>query len=75
MPFCFCFCFVRCFFVLFFALFFFWGRGLEDFNGYFLFTSVIGLTSVSFIVSLFSFYFHDPSIAESGVLKSFTIIV
>ena len=33
------------------------------------------ITSVSFTVSLFSFCFYDLSIAESGVLKSFTIIV
>jgi hypothetical protein len=31
--------------------------------------------SVSFTVSLFSFYFHYLSIDESGVLKSLTIIV
>ena len=33
------------------------------------------ITSVSFTVSLFSFCCHDQSIAESGVLKSPTIIV
>jgi hypothetical protein len=31
--------------------------------------------SVSFTVSLFSFCFHDLSIAESGLVKSPTIIV
>jgi hypothetical protein len=33
------------------------------------------ITPVSFTVSLFSFYFKDLSIGESGVLKSPTIIV
>jgi hypothetical protein len=33
------------------------------------------MTSDSFTASLFSFCFHYPSIAESGVLKSPTIIV
>ena len=33
------------------------------------------ITSVSFAVSLFSFCFHDLSIAESGVLRFPTIIV
>ena len=33
------------------------------------------ITSVSFTVSLFSFCFHDLSIAEGGVLKSPTITV
>ena len=39
------------------------------------YTSSWFITSVSFTVSLFSFCFHDLSIAESGVLKSPTIIV
>ena len=39
------------------------------------FKSIWLITSVSFTVSLFSFYFHDLSIAESGVLKFPTIIV
>jgi hypothetical protein len=33
------------------------------------------ITSVSFIVSLFSFFFQDLSIGESGALKSPTISV
>jgi hypothetical protein len=33
------------------------------------------VNSVNFTMSLFSFCFHDPSIDESGVLKSPTIIV
>jgi hypothetical protein len=37
--------------------------------------SIWFITSVSFTVFLFSFCFHDLSIAESGVLKSPTIIV
>ena len=37
--------------------------------------SIWSIASVSFTVSLFSFCFHDLSIAESGVLKSPTIIV
>jgi hypothetical protein len=37
--------------------------------------SIWFITSLSFTVSLFSFCFNDLSISESGVLKSFTIIV
>ena len=37
--------------------------------------SIWFITSVSFNVSLYSFCFHDLSIAESGVLKSPNIIV
>jgi hypothetical protein len=37
--------------------------------------SIWFITSVSFTVSLFSFCFHDLSIAESGVLKSPIIIM
>jgi hypothetical protein len=38
-------------------------------------TSIWFITSVIFSVSLFSFCFYDQSIAESGVLKTPTIIV
>ena len=37
--------------------------------------SIWSITSFSFTMSLFSLCFHDMSIGESGVLKSFTIIV
>jgi hypothetical protein len=37
--------------------------------------SIWFITSVSFMVSLYSFCFHDPSIDECGVLKSPTIFV
>jgi hypothetical protein len=40
----------------------------------YLFKSICFNTSVSFMVSLFSFCFHDLSIDESAVLKSPTII-